>query len=81
MEVSGQLYPQGKSPGTHWIGGWVSPRAVLDAVSEFIQVGDETLLFEIHTLIDYTWNCQSGGGYLLIVPVDRKDNKADCINY
>jgi hypothetical protein len=37
MEVSGQLHvsaslPQGKSPGTHWIGGWVSPRAVLDAV-------------------------------------------------
>jgi hypothetical protein len=26
------LYPQGKSPGTHWIGGWVGPRAVLDAV-------------------------------------------------
>jgi hypothetical protein len=26
------LYPQGKSPGTHWIGDWVGPRAVLDAV-------------------------------------------------
>jgi hypothetical protein len=26
------LYPQGKSPGTHWIGGWVAPRAVLGAV-------------------------------------------------
>jgi hypothetical protein len=27
------LYPQGKSPpGTHWIGGWVGPRAGLDAV-------------------------------------------------
>jgi hypothetical protein len=26
------LYPQGKTPGTHWIGGWVGPRAVLDAV-------------------------------------------------
>jgi len=25
-------YPQGKSPGTHRIGGWVSPKAVLDAV-------------------------------------------------
>jgi hypothetical protein len=23
---------QGKSPGTHWIGGWVGPRTVLDAV-------------------------------------------------
>jgi hypothetical protein len=26
------LYTQGNSPGTHWIGGWVGPRAVLDAV-------------------------------------------------
>jgi hypothetical protein len=26
------LYPQGKSPGIDWIGGWVGPRAVLDAV-------------------------------------------------
>jgi hypothetical protein len=26
MEMSGQIH----APGTHWIGGWVSPRAVLD---------------------------------------------------
>jgi hypothetical protein len=26
------LYPQEKSPVTHWIGGWVGLRAVLDAV-------------------------------------------------
>jgi hypothetical protein len=38
MEVSGQLHapaalPPGKEPpGAHWIGGWVGPRAVLDAV-------------------------------------------------
>jgi len=25
------LYPQGEAPDTHWIGGWVGPRAVLDA--------------------------------------------------
>jgi hypothetical protein len=37
MGVSGQrhapaaLYPLGKSPGTHWIGGWVGLRAGLDA--------------------------------------------------
>jgi hypothetical protein len=37
MGVSGQrhapaaLYPRGKNPGTHWIGGWVGPRAGLDA--------------------------------------------------
>jgi hypothetical protein len=37
MEVSGQLHasaalPPGKATGTHWIGGWVGPRAGLDAV-------------------------------------------------
>jgi hypothetical protein len=37
MGVSGQchapaaLYTRGKDPGTHWIGGWVGPRAGLDA--------------------------------------------------
>jgi hypothetical protein len=37
MEVSGQrnapamLYPWEWTPGTHWIGGWVGPRAGLDA--------------------------------------------------
>jgi hypothetical protein len=37
MEVSGQLHapaalPPGKASETHWIGGCVGPRAVLDAV-------------------------------------------------
>jgi hypothetical protein len=38
MEVSGQLHypaalsPRERAPGTRWIGGWVCPRAVLDAV-------------------------------------------------
>jgi hypothetical protein len=37
MGVSGQrhapaaLYPWGKDPGTHCTGGWVGPRAGLDA--------------------------------------------------
>jgi hypothetical protein len=26
------LHPLGKSPGSHWIGSWVGPRASLDAV-------------------------------------------------
>jgi hypothetical protein len=38
MEMSGQfhapaaLHPGKRAPGTHWIGDWVGPRAVLDAV-------------------------------------------------
>jgi hypothetical protein len=37
MEMSGQLHapaalPQERTPGTNWIGGWVGPRAALDAV-------------------------------------------------
>jgi hypothetical protein len=36
MEASGQLH----APGTHWIGGWVGPRAGLDAVEN----GEEKIL-------------------------------------
>jgi len=38
MEVSGQLHdssalpPTERAPGSHWIGGWVGPTALLDAV-------------------------------------------------
>jgi hypothetical protein len=39
MEVSGQLHDPAalpprkeRAPDTHWIGGWVGPRAVLEAV-------------------------------------------------
>jgi hypothetical protein len=36
MDVSGQLHghfaPGEKASGTHWIGGWVGPRAGLDGV-------------------------------------------------
>jgi hypothetical protein len=28
----GHFIPRERDPGTHWIGGWLSPRAVLDAV-------------------------------------------------
>jgi hypothetical protein len=27
----GRLIPRERAPGTHWIGGWVGPRTVLDA--------------------------------------------------
>jgi hypothetical protein len=30
----GRFTPREKAPGTHWIGGWVGPRAFLDAVVE-----------------------------------------------
>jgi hypothetical protein len=29
---SGRFTPTERAPGTHWIGGWMGPRAVLDAV-------------------------------------------------
>jgi hypothetical protein len=38
MDASGQLHtpaalpPRERAPGTHWIGGFVGPRDVLDAV-------------------------------------------------
>jgi len=39
MEISGQLQalaglPPGRALGTHWIGGWVGPRAGLNAVEK-----------------------------------------------
>jgi hypothetical protein len=40
MEVSGQLHAPaalpfgGRAPSTHWIGGWVGPRAGLDTGEE-----------------------------------------------
>jgi len=47
MEVSGQIYvpaalTEGKCPGTNWIGGRVSPRSGLDAVTKRKR---KTLLF------------------------------------
>jgi len=37
MEVSGQLHaPAALLPGTHWIGCWVGPRAILGAVKRKI---------------------------------------------
>jgi len=32
------LYPHGKSPGTHWIGGWVSHRAGPDVVAKRVKL-------------------------------------------
>jgi len=40
MEVSGQLHPpaallpENQPPGSHWIGGWVGPRAGLGTVAK-----------------------------------------------
>jgi hypothetical protein len=40
LEVSGQLHaptalpPGERAPGTHWIGGWVGPKAGIDAVKK-----------------------------------------------
>jgi hypothetical protein len=48
MGVSGQrhalaaLYPF----GTHWIRGWVGPRAGLDAEKSFAPAGDQTLIVQ-----------------------------------
>jgi hypothetical protein len=31
------LYPWGNSPLTHWIGGWVGPRAGLDDMEKILE--------------------------------------------
>jgi hypothetical protein len=32
VSCPGRFTPRERARGTHWIGGWVGPRAVLDAV-------------------------------------------------
>jgi hypothetical protein len=48
MDVSGQLHASATlPPGTHWIRGWVGPRAILDSVEKkifFGPAGDWTLV-------------------------------------
>jgi hypothetical protein len=50
LEVSGQLhslaaYPQGRSPSTHWMGGWVGPRAGLGDMEKILDpTGTQTLI-------------------------------------
>jgi len=55
MGVSGQrhapaaLYPRERTPGTHWIGGWVGLRAGLDTEARgksFASAGDRTLVVQ-----------------------------------
>jgi hypothetical protein len=39
----GRITPRERAPGIHWIGGWVGPRAVVDAIRTInfnIQVSD-----------------------------------------
>jgi hypothetical protein len=49
MELSVQFHaplPPGKHAGTHWIGGWVGPRARLDSEEQrksFVSAGIRTL--------------------------------------
>jgi ABC-type taurine transport system ATPase subunit len=51
------LYPRGKAPGTHWIGGYVSPSAGSDAVAKrriSAPVGDRTSVVQpVAYLLDW----------------------------
>jgi hypothetical protein len=49
MEMSYQLHaPAALTAGTHWIGGWVGPRAVLDAAYQ--SIGFVTTLLQVGNL-------------------------------
>jgi hypothetical protein len=45
----GRFTPRERAPGTHWIGGWMGPRAVVDALQILISV----LYVGLH---EYTFN-------------------------
>jgi len=64
MEISGQLhawllYPREKAPGTHWIGSWVGPTAILDAVvmrkipSPCWESNPRTLIIQPRAILSY----------------------------
>jgi hypothetical protein len=55
------LYPRERAPGTHWIGAWVGPRAVLDAgvnYSKRNNVKDGMLLPDCKAFTNYRKCCQ-----------------------
>jgi hypothetical protein len=41
----GRFTPEEKAPGTHWIGGWMGPRASLDAVEYRVSISTELSWF------------------------------------
>jgi hypothetical protein len=52
------FYPQGNIPGTHWIGGWVGPRAGLDDVGKrkfliLLELELRHLAHPAHSYTDY----------------------------
>jgi hypothetical protein len=48
----GRFTPRETTPGTHWIGGWVGPRAVLDTV-----VKRNCWTYEHASIIHVGWSC------------------------
>jgi hypothetical protein len=75
MEVSGQLHAPvtlWRSPGTHWIGGWVGLRADLDAVAKKIpaSAGKRTPLVQLVAKSLY-W--LSYPGYVLYILYQLQD--------
>jgi hypothetical protein len=56
------LYLWGKSPSTHWIGGWVDPRAGLDSDPSVVQpvasrCTDYAVLADVPYIIILIGNC------------------------
>jgi hypothetical protein len=49
--------PPGKTPGIHWIGGWVGPRAGLDDMERRkpLPVAKPTALSRVQTNMNYDW--------------------------
>jgi hypothetical protein len=44
-----RFIPREKAPDTHWIGGWVGPRAILDAVVK--KKFPDIPIYEIFTIV------------------------------
>ena len=69
MEVGGQRHapaalPPGKTPGTHWIRGWVGPRAGVDGYGKSHLQRDS-----VPTLFTSSWFAWLSSGWLFFIEV------------
>jgi hypothetical protein len=54
----GRYTPRERVPGTHWIGGWVGPRAILDAVVKRRFIANRRVYRKLSGLADWSENCK-----------------------
>jgi hypothetical protein len=52
---SGKFTPRERAPGTHWIGGWVGPRAVVDAHTNQLSDARFVIFMAVKIQVEFFW--------------------------